>query len=170
MISRAYLRELSAHNEWQNGVTFDLCEEIGEEVRREDRGMFFGSIHHTLDHVLMVDRAILTYLNSDTPPPSSYSDMIWPDWQELMSVRKRTDADLKGFAESWELEWLAGEADVRSPRMPGAKSIPRWLLVVQMFNHQTHHRSQVTAELHRLGLDYGSTDIPFRPGCGYFVD
>lgn len=170
MISRAYLRELSAHNEWQNDVVFGLCDEIGEEARGEDRGMFFSSIHHTLDHILMVDRAILTYLNSETPPPSSYQDMIWPDWTELKSARREMDLLIKAFAESWDLDWLAGEADVRSPRRPDARFMPRWILVVQMFNHQTHHRSQVTAELHRMGLDYGSTDIPFRPGCGYFVD
>ncbi|YAF94156.1 MAG: DinB family protein [Nodularia sp. CChRGM 3473] len=32
-----------------------------------------------------------------------------------------------------------------------------------MFNHQTHHRSQITSELHKMGIDYGCTDLPYNP-------
>jgi len=39
----------------------------------------------------------------------------------------------------------------------------RGFMMVQLFNHQTHHRSQVTCELHKLGLEYGCTDMPYNP-------
>jgi uncharacterized damage-inducible protein DinB len=32
-----------------------------------------------------------------------------------------------------------------------------------MFNHQTHHRGQLTTLLTQLGHDVGSTDLPFSP-------
>jgi uncharacterized damage-inducible protein DinB len=32
-----------------------------------------------------------------------------------------------------------------------------------MFNHQTHHRGQVTTLLSQLGLDPGITTIPMMP-------
>ncbi|MEO8181288.1 MAG: DinB family protein [Deltaproteobacteria bacterium] len=35
--------------------------------------------------------------------------------------------------------------------------------MLQMFNHQTHHRGQVHAILTRLGVDMGPTDIPLLP-------
>ncbi len=47
------------------------------------------------------------------------------------------------------------------------RRIPRGLWVTQMFNHQTHHRSQLTTGLHMMGLDYGRTDVPFRPDSGF---
>ena len=40
---------------------------------------------------------------------------------------------------------------------------PRWVLVAQMFNHQTHHRGQVHAMLTAAGLDVGATDLPMTP-------
>ena len=40
----------------------------------------------------------------------------------------------------------------------------RWLLVAHLFNHQAHHRGQVTTLLAQRGLDVGSTDLPFMPG------
>lgn len=169
MITNAYVAEMAAYNKWQNSVMFDLCDGIDDTARKQDRGLFFKSIHHTLDHILMVDRALLAYLESETPPPSQYSDMIWPEWEDLKSARLETDAHLENCARTWDPEWMAGEADVRSPRMPEAYFIPRWVLITQLFNHQTHHRSQITSEFHRMGIDYGSTDMPFRPGSGYFV-
>jgi uncharacterized damage-inducible protein DinB len=41
--------------------------------------------------------------------------------------------------------------------------MPLYLMVVQMFNHQTHHRGQLTTLLSQLGLDPGVTDLPFIP-------
>ena len=37
-------------------------------------------------------------------------------------------------------------------------------ILAHLFNHQTHHRGQVTTLLSQMGLDIGSTDIPFMPG------
>jgi uncharacterized damage-inducible protein DinB len=42
-------------------------------------------------------------------------------------------------------------------------SRPRWLCVTQMFNHQTHHRGQVTTLLKQAGIDPGPTDLPWAP-------
>jgi cytochrome c551/c552 len=42
-------------------------------------------------------------------------------------------------------------------------SRPRWLCVTQMFNHQTHHRGQVTTLLKQAGIDPGVTDMPWAP-------
>ncbi|MEL7526835.1 MAG: DinB family protein [Pseudomonadota bacterium] len=42
-------------------------------------------------------------------------------------------------------------------------------MMVQLFNHQTHHRSQVTSALHSMGIEFGTTDIPWRPGAGYLA-
>jgi len=170
MITEDYLREMAAFNRWQNDTVYDLCDEIGDAARNENRGMFFGSIHKTLDHICMVHRALILYLDGDVPPPTGYGDVIWPDWEDLKAARTAQDAALEKVADHWTPSWLAEEVVVKSPRMPEPRKMPRWILAVQIFNHQTHHRSQVTAALHGMGIGYGSTDIPFRPGSGYFVD
>jgi uncharacterized damage-inducible protein DinB len=61
-------------------------------------------------------------------------------------------------------EWLATELSFVS-RFDGLnRTLARWIMVTQMFNHQTHHRGQVTTLLSQMGLDIGSTDLPFMPG------
>jgi uncharacterized damage-inducible protein DinB len=38
---------------------------------------------------------------------------------------------------------------------------PRAICVMQIFNHQTHHRGQVHAMLTAAGEATGATDLPF---------
>jgi uncharacterized damage-inducible protein DinB len=38
--------------------------------------------------------------------------------------------------------------------------------VTHLFNHQTHHRGQVTTLLSQCEVDVGPTDISFMPQCG----
>ncbi|MEL7527745.1 MAG: DinB family protein, partial [Pseudomonadota bacterium] len=35
--------------------------------------------------------------------------------------------------------------------------------VTHMFNHQTHHRGQLSTLLMQSGIDIGVTDLPFMP-------
>jgi uncharacterized damage-inducible protein DinB len=41
--------------------------------------------------------------------------------------------------------------------------MPLWLAVVHLFNHQTHHRGQVTTLLKQSGIDPGVTDLIAMP-------
>ena len=38
------------------------------------------------------------------------------------------------------------------------------MLVTHLFQHQAHHRGQLTTLLSQRGLDPGPTDLPFMPG------
>ena len=39
--------------------------------------------------------------------------------------------------------------------------LPGWAVVIQVFNHQTHHRGQASTLLMQLGVDPGVTDFPW---------
>lgn len=58
---------------------------------------------------------------------------------------------------------------MRSPRFYDPPTFPRWVMVAQIFDHQTDHRSQVTSAFHTMDIDYGATDILWRPGAGWFA-
>lgn len=169
MISYDYVEEMAKYTRWQNDSVYQCCDEIGQQERMRDRGMFFGSIHNTLDHICVVNRTILTFLDGVLPERIPYGQMVWSDWDELKSVRLKQEDTLLAGAREWTQAWLADKTTKRDPEGVDLPAVPRWVMVVQLFNHQTHHRSQVTSALHSLGIDYGSTDIPWRPGAGHFV-
>lgn len=169
MITKDYLHEMVTYSRWQNDNIYECCEEIGAEERNQDRGMFFGSIHNTLDHICMVNRPILTFLNGTLPERNPAGHAVWSDWHALKSVRLEQDDLLSRGVHEWTEDWLAAKTVKRDPQGDDLPAIPRWVMVVQLFNHQTHHRSQVTSALYLMGVDYGATDIPWRPGAGFFA-
>ncbi|MDV4169647.1 DinB family protein [Rhodovulum sp. FJ3] len=169
MITNEYIDEMATYARWQNDNIYRCCEEIGPEERKRDRGMFFGSIHNTLDHICVVNRSILTLLNGTLPERNPPGHAVWSDWEELKSVRLEQDDLLSKGGQEWTKDWLAEKTTNRDPHGDDLPAIPRWVMVVQLFNHQTHHRSQVTSALHSMGIDYGATDIPWRPGAGFFA-
>jgi len=125
--------------------------------------------HHTLNHICLVTRSILTYLDGEMPERMPLDQMVWADWNALKATQLMQDDILTAGGRDWTEEWLAEKIVMKSPRTDDPPSFARWIMVVQIFNHQTHHRSQVTTALHMMGIDYGGTDIPFRPGAGYFA-
>jgi len=42
-------------------------------------------------------------------------------------------------------------------------TLPYVAAVMQIFNHQTHHRGQLTTLLSQFGVDIGTTDLPLMP-------
>jgi uncharacterized damage-inducible protein DinB len=166
MIDARYAAEMAAYNSWQNEVLYALCDDLGETRRREDLGLYFGSIHRTLDHVLAVDDWILDAVDGFRPAPLDVSATRIGEWGQLRAARGATDARIGRLADR-DPGWFDEALEVESARLGRTRRIPRALYVVQMFNHQTHHRAQATAALHRLGIEYGATDLPFRPGSPY---
>ena len=160
---------MARYSRWQNDNVYRICDEIGQDERQRNRGLFFGSIHHSLDHICLVNRSILSFLDGIMPERAPFDQIVWPDWEALKATRMMQDDLLTAGGQNWTEEWLAEEIAMRSPRFEDPPTFARWVMVVQLFNHQTRHRSQVTGALNAMGIDYGSTDIPWRPGAGYFA-
>ena len=169
MITPGYVAEMAAYSRWQNDNLYRICDEIGQAEQERDRDLCFGSIHHTLNHICLVNRSILTYLDGTMPARIPLDQMVWLDWDELKATRLMQDDILSAGSRDWTEVWLAEELVMRSPRLDDPPTFPRWVMVTQLYNHQTHHRSQVTGALHAMGIDYGAPDIPSRPGAGYFA-
>lgn len=169
MITPIYVAEMAAYSRWQNDNVYRVCDEIGPEERERDRGLFFGSIHNTLDHICSVNRSILTFIDGTMPERTPPGQVVWHDWDALKTTRLKQDEILIAGGRDWTESWLAEEIVMLNPRFDDPPTFSRWVMVVQVFNHQTHHRSQVTSALHAMGIDYGVTDIPWRPGAGFFA-
>jgi uncharacterized damage-inducible protein DinB len=156
MIDHEYTRQMALYNRWQNEKLYGSCRALADAERKRDRGMFFGSIHRTLDHIAMIDRAILHMVRTGERPTLHFEAVQFDDFDALWDERQRIDRELGTFAEERDAAWLAEKAHPTLRRTRG-------FMIVQLFNHQTHHRSQVTSELFKLGIDYGCTDMPYNP-------
>jgi uncharacterized damage-inducible protein DinB len=167
-LPRAMAIEMARYNRWQNETLYALCAGLGEDRLRADEGLFFGSILATLDHLLHVDRLLVRILREGRPP-----DTFDPrrrhheDFASLRRAREAQDVEIEALFREAPPGWLAEELRFHSERLGRERRVPRAFYATQLFNHQTHHRSQVTSALHRMGIDYRETDLPGNPYSQY---
>jgi len=93
----------------------------------------------------------------------SLDQELYADFGALRAERASTDQDIEGWAQGLRDEQLAGKLRFTSIVRPESREYDLWVLVAHFFNHQTHHRGQVTALLSQLGRDYGVTDLLWMP-------
>ena len=155
---------MARYNQWMNERLYQTCEEISDEKRKENLGAVFGSIHSTLNHILYGDLAFLSRLTGDPEVVPAFGVDLLSDFDELRQERSRVDQRLLSWSTALTPEWLANSLTYTSKVDEASRTIEHWVIVTHMFNHQTHHRGQVTTLLSQLGLDMGTTDIPFMPG------
>jgi uncharacterized damage-inducible protein DinB len=161
-----YYETMAQYNYWMNQKLYATCSTIPDDKRREDLGAFFKSIHGTLNHILVGD---LIWLGRFTHNPfvAKLDQNLYNDFEELQQARDRTDQDIITWASQLSADWLNHPFVYTSVSQPvKSHTRPAWLLVTHFFNHQTHHRGQVTTLLSQLGYDLGVTDLPYMPGLG----
>src|SRR5690348_18374029 len=61
----ASYRVFARYNRWMNERLYALCATLSDADRKRDRGAFFRSIHGTLNHLLLTDRAWLGRFTRD---------------------------------------------------------------------------------------------------------
>jgi uncharacterized damage-inducible protein DinB len=163
-MSPEWLGALARYNVWMNEKLYALCAALSDEERKRDRGAFFKSIHGTLNHLLLADRVWLARFTGETVPEGfmgpgirSLDQELYADFDELRKERALTDRKLSAWVAELTPERLA--APLVYMRRGQKQEFPLWQAVAHVFNHQTHHRGQVTTLLMQHGCDPGVTDL-----------
>jgi uncharacterized damage-inducible protein DinB len=167
MITPEAMRELAAYNEWQNANIIAILDKLDDTERHKDRGLFFKSLHRTFDHIAMVDSYFLDVLQDRKTIPFAADRVLHAQWPELRHGRIALDRELNNLANAVTQSWGDDVIESFSAKLQKTRRVKRGFYALQLFNHQTHHRSQLTTGLHMMGIEYGNTDMPFRPGIGF---
>ncbi len=163
MITPDYCKMMSEYNVWMNTRVYALCDDMGDQARKTDRGAFFGSIHRTLNHLIYSDLAFMSRFTGEPGEVPELGVDLYDDFHELRSARTALDDRILTWSSALSETWLEAALTYTSKVDGKTRTVPQWVLVSHMFNHQTHHRGQITTLFSQMGLDVGSTDIPFMP-------
>lgn len=163
-------RLLAQYNQWMNSKIYELAAAIDSDELAKDRGAFFGSILGTLNHIMVADLAWLNRFKrhpvnlaslegiQHLPLPSALNQLLFADFSALHQARKKVDEVFVALCD--ELNDTVLEAPLPYKNMKGDKMNKRFASVLQhVFNHQTHHRGQLTTLLSQMGIDFGVTDL-----------
>ena len=162
MITPDYVRLMAAYTHWQNKNAYETAEKLTDEGRKLDCGAFFDSIHATLNHVLWGDQLWMHRLAATKEPAQtdiSGSTSAYEEWEALKVARWEMDAEMIDWSNRVSESDLTGNFIWHSGSKGSAVCRPKWTLVIQLFNHSTHHRGQVHAMLTAAGVTPGDTDV-----------
>ncbi|MEX6501029.1 DinB family protein [Pseudomonas zhanjiangensis] len=161
---------MAQYNQWMNTKVYQAALGLPETELVADRQAFFGSLLGTLNHLVVGDTLWLKRFAEhpagyaalapvrELPTPLSLGQILFADIQALHAHRQWLDRLI--------LDWTASiaEADLdhalayhNSKGVPARKDF--FSLLMHFFNHQTHHRGQVTTLLSQAGAEVGVTDL-----------
>lgn len=127
---------------------------------RRDCGLYFGSIHGTLNHLLLVDHVWHGRLVQQPFAIDSLRDTVEADRSALRARLLARPATWIDYLAGLDDEALAGHASFR--KIDGSPAtLPRASCLLHVFNHGTHHRGQISAVLTQLGAAAPEMDLPY---------
>src|SRR5690554_4563496 len=170
MSLKQHFELLATYNQWMNSKIYEAAGQLSELELAEDRGAFFGSILGTLNHILVGDTVWLKRFAThpscasslqkvaNLPDPTSLSQIVFDDMGRLSEHRAWLDQQII----NWIAELTESDLDfvLSYHNTKGAPANKRYSsLILHFFNHQTHHRGQVSTLLSQAGVDIGVTDL-----------
>lgn len=135
-----------------NRKLYGDCAEIPDVERKRDRGAFFKSIYGTLNHLLYGDRVWMGRFTDKLFLIAIITQELYTDFDELRREREHMDQAILDWAIGLSQDWLERSFEYTSNIDQKTRILPTWVLVVHMFNHQTHHSGQLTTLFSQMGV------------------
>jgi len=159
-----HFRMLAGFNRWANGRIYDAVAALAEADYFKERACaFFGSIHGTLNHLLVVDRLWFGRLAGAVPAISRLDEILYVDFPSLRTAREAEDQRIIAQLDGYEEADLARDCSFTLLSQPGERVMKPSLMLATVFNHQAHHRGQVHAMLNEAGAEPPALDIILYP-------
>ena len=152
---------MAGFNGWANDRLYDCISGLADEAYREDRGAFFGSIHNTLNHLLVVDRLWTGRIEGVAHGIRSLDQILFDDFAALREARKAEDRRLIDVVDGLSDAQLERPVSYRRMIGDGEGTTRCDHILLTLFNHQTHHRGQVHALSTQAGVVPPPLDVVF---------
>lgn len=170
MVGTGYVRKMAEYNAWMNAKVYEAAGKLPADALAQQRGAFFGSILGTLNHLLVADTIWLkrfamhpSHFAALEPVralamPERLDTMLFAGLEEMTLYRVWLDGVITSLADTLTDADLVSTLHYTNTKgAPFAKPLAGVLM--HFFNHQTHHRGQVSTLLTQAGVDIGVTDL-----------
>jgi uncharacterized damage-inducible protein DinB len=160
-----FLLKLFEHNNWANGQVIHVCCGLSaEQLDAKPSSATHGTIRETLVHLVSSQEGYLALLT--LPPEQRPRRRL--EMGELEESARRSGEGLLAMIRG-EIEPIASYLQTRDCYL-----VEPWVVMVQIINHATEHREQISSMLTGLGVvhpyidgwDYGDAVNAVLPMCG----
>ncbi len=137
-------RQLAAYNRWATARLYAAALDLSNQGYRLHIGVFFGSLHGTLNHLLLTDRLWLRRLTGEGEHSNRLDAILYEDRAELTRARIAEDNRLIAVVDNYDDAALANLHSYKTTSGMAQSQVLSDILLY-LFNHQTHHRGQAHA-------------------------
>lgn len=165
-----HIELMAQYNRWMNQKIYTAASQLSITKLNEDKKAFFGSFIGTMNHIMVADIVWMkrfakhpSHHGSIEPirhleQPKSLNQILFPDFAILSQKREEIDNIIVDWSQEISLEDLSFPLPYNNMKgEPGVKEFAS--LIFHFFNHQTHHRGQLTTLLSQENIDIGVTDL-----------
>ncbi len=133
------------HNEWANAVLLDACRPLSDAQLDTGATGTYGTIRETLLHIVGSETGY-AFRPGDDDIERLDADGGWPGIDRLTDLTRATaSAAIRHASEA------GGRSVTVDPDQPSA--VDRAVILIQMVNHSTEHRSQINTIFTTLGTE-----------------
>jgi uncharacterized damage-inducible protein DinB len=156
---RETFQMFAGYNAWANGRLYAAAALLPADDFTADRGLFFGSLMRTLNHLLATDRIWMKRFTGQGDAPNRLDAILHTEFDELQAARQIEDARISAYIAALSKSDFDGTFTYTRMTDPSVHTQALAPALFHLFNHQTHHRGQCHAALTGLGAEAPSLDM-----------
>jgi uncharacterized damage-inducible protein DinB len=142
-MSEHFLAKLIEHNNWANRQIIRACAALtDQQLDAEPQSTTIGTIRQTLVHFVASQHGYLSLLTL----PVAARRAISPAFAELEQAAQASGAGLLALAKA------ANTFPDTQIQTTDGYVVEPWVVIVQVINHATEHREQISSMLSALGV------------------
>ena len=146
-----YFSMFALYNRWANERLYEAAAGIADKDYRLERGAFFGSLHGTMNHLVVADRIWMRRFTGTGPVHTKLNEIAYDDLASLGAARRDEDERIIFYIDTLTDSDVAGTFTYTPVSTPIPVTQPLAAALAHFFNHQTHHRGQAHGLLTAIG-------------------
>ena len=142
---------MAKYNAWANARLYAEARGLPDEAYRRNVGAFFGSLHGTLNHLLVTDRIWMRRFTGAGEHPNKLNAILFEDLASLERARQAEDKRIVDYVSGLSEADIGKDLDYKTTAGVAQRGRLGELLT-HLFNHETHHRGQAHTIMTVLGI------------------
>jgi uncharacterized damage-inducible protein DinB len=148
---KSHFAKMAKYNAWANARLYAMARGLPDAPYRKNVGAFFGSLHGTLNHLLVTDRIWMRRFTGMGDQPKTLNVILFDDLPSVELARREEDQRIVKYVDVLTDNDFDKDLDyVTTNGIPQRFALGD--LLAHLFNHQTHHRGQAHTILTVLGI------------------
>jgi uncharacterized damage-inducible protein DinB len=153
-----HFQTLAYYNRIANERLYEACAQLPDDEYRKPRAGSFGSIHGLLNHILLGDTIWLARFEGGGATTPALNSVLYDEFSALRAARAAHDGRIDAFFARLTEDMLSRSFPyVNNQGKNYVETAP--VAFSHFFNHQTHHRGQITVMLSQTAVKPPSLDL-----------